>query len=112
MDQIACGTGWHLSCAFHWMFDRGRISIDSDYGLVLMRIRDAWECTVAGQQGSAAAIAGRPGSTTRIRAFWSTIGSCVQGVTNLTTPQQGGGGRLRVEELVREMERIEGMAAG
>ena len=37
MDRTAFGNGVALSSTFHWMFDRGLISIDDDYSLLLKR---------------------------------------------------------------------------
>ena len=39
-------NGVALSCTFHWMFDRGLISVDDDFGLLLKR--DAIPDTVLG----------------------------------------------------------------
>ena len=37
MDRTAFGTGIALSSTLHWMFDRGLISIDDHYSLLLKR---------------------------------------------------------------------------
>ena len=61
-----------LSSTFHWMCDRGLISIDDDYGLLLER--DAIPSSVLGL------VNRDSGSTGRIGGSWSTIASmCSKG---------------------------------
>ena len=72
-------NGVALSSTFHWMFDRGLISVGDDYGLLFKRGAVPGSVMALGTMRGGCGCR-RRGGTGRIGGFWSIIGrGCLRG---------------------------------